>query len=255
MVAFACGPGRPAARAEPMRARPAARLTVVVVLPTPPFWLTNAEKIWAMVAYRKAFRTTSPGERQNRSGTGWSACAATARRSLARRRSAKRWTSSDSMKPLQQHQRGRRHRQHAKRDTPCWRTGSMNNGEGKVKNDRLWVEQGDQEPLPKGALPRGRRRQRAALLRAQAPHTGCPARPDRPRHPLQDPRTPWGTRAAAPPRPSAHQIGTWSPASPPGVAAMRRECPPAPCPWQSPGCPGPGPSGTARTRPQRRRNQ
>ena len=86
---------------------------------------------------------------------------------------------------VQQHQRGRRHRQHAKRDHAllAHRINEQRQ-KGKVEHDRLWVEQGDQEPLPKGALPRGRRR-RAALLRAQAPHADAQPGQIGRAHPLQ----------------------------------------------------------------------
>src|SRR5512138_592990 len=39
IVALPCGSRSTTSTRWPMRARPAARLTVVVVLPTPPFWL------------------------------------------------------------------------------------------------------------------------------------------------------------------------------------------------------------------------
>src|SRR3954464_11054260 len=48
MVALPCGSRSIISTRWPTLARPAARLTVVVVLPTPPFWLAT-QKILAMV--------------------------------------------------------------------------------------------------------------------------------------------------------------------------------------------------------------
>src|SRR3954453_4588936 len=58
MVALPCGSRSTISTRWPTFARPAARLTVVVVLPTPPFWLA-IQKIFA-IAFLLAYRQLHP---------------------------------------------------------------------------------------------------------------------------------------------------------------------------------------------------
>src|SRR6185369_15016198 len=63
IVALPCGSRSTTSTRWPMRARPAARLTVVVVLPTPPFWLAMQKmRVMGSPVSRRKRRASVGGE-------------------------------------------------------------------------------------------------------------------------------------------------------------------------------------------------